>query len=210
MTTRTLRLAIADDHMLFREGLRSLLDVEHGVVVAAETDRVDQIEPMLSTTPCDILLLDVHMDRSSLADIGRLATLVKVIVVTASEDPAHAVRAIRSGACAVVLKRFAAETLRGAIEAVANGRTWVAPASPSVAGGQSAEPSPQLLTPREQEIVRHVAHGLCSAEIGTRLLITGQTVKAHLGNIFRKLRVRDRVQLMLYAIRTGIAGIDEE
>ena len=123
--TNPLRVAIADDHALFREGLRSLLEVACDVVVVAETDRVDEIVPMLSAVRCDILLLDLQVDRSSLAEIDHLATLVKVIVLTASEDPDQAMTAIRAGAAGVVVKRFAAETLRDAIHATANGRTWV-------------------------------------------------------------------------------------
>jgi two-component system NarL family response regulator len=208
MTTNPLRLAIADDHALFREGLRSLLEVASDFVVVAETDRVDKIAPMLASTPCDILLLDLQMDRSSLIDIRSLATRVKVIVVTASEDPDQAMTAIRAGAHGVVFKRFAAETLKDAIRAAANDQTWMPPLVQSRLAGELREPGREQLTPREREIVRHVAQGLRNAEVGKRLFITEETVKAHLNNIFQKLHVRDRVQLTLYAIRTGIVGLE--
>ena len=117
--TSPLRLAIADDHVLFREGVRSLLEMADDLVVAAETDRVDGIVAMLASARCDILLLDLHMDRNALGDIHHLATLVKVIVVTASEDADQAMAAMRAGASGVVFKRFAAETLRDAIRAAA-------------------------------------------------------------------------------------------
>ena len=207
--TSPLRLAIADDHMLFREGIRSLLEVANDLVVAAETDRVDKIVPMLATTKCDILLLDLHMDRSSLADIRHLATLVKVIVVTASEDPGHSLTAICAGASGVVFKRFAAETLKGTIRAAANGETWMPSLVQSRVASELREPSREPLTAREREIVRHVAQGLRNAEVGKRLFITEETVKAHLNSIFQKLRVRDRVQLLLYAFRAGIVGLED-
>ena len=208
-TTNPLRLAIADDHMLFREGLRSLLEVATDLVVAAETDRVDKIVPMLLATPCDILLLDLQMDRNSLVNIRNLAARVKVIVVTASEDPDQAMTAIRAGAHGVVFKRFAAETLKDAIRAAANGETWMPPPVQSRLAGELREPGREPLTPREREIVRHVAQGLRNAEVGKRLFITEETVKAHLNNIFQKLRVRDRVQLTLYALRAGIVGLED-
>src|SRR5437762_12599690 len=92
------RVAIADDHALFRQGLRSLLALRAGVAVVAETDRVDGLHPMLRETPCDVLLLDLQMDRHSLPDIAALATLTKVVVVTASERAEDALAAIRAGA----------------------------------------------------------------------------------------------------------------
>src|SRR6185436_5802065 len=101
----TLRLAIADDHALFRLGLKSLLALRNDVAVVAETEHVDGLLPMLNATPCDVLLLDLQMDRSSLAEIADLARRVKVIVVTASERADDALAAIRAGASAVVFKR---------------------------------------------------------------------------------------------------------
>jgi DNA-binding NarL/FixJ family response regulator len=208
-STTPLRLAIADDHALFREGLRSILEVTSDIVVAAETDRVDRIAPMLSATPCDILLLDLQMDRNSLIDIRGLSSRVKVIVVTASEDADQAMTAIRAGAYGVVFKRFAAETLKDAIRAAANEQTWMPPPVQSRLAGELREPGREPLTAREREIVRHVAQGLRNAEVGKRLFITEETVKAHLNNIFQKLRVRDRVQLTLYALKTGIVGLED-
>ena len=109
---RPLRIVIADDHALFRQGLRSQLMLQEGVSVAAEVDRVGDLEGVLERTPCDILLLDLQMERSSLGDIDRLARYATVVVVTASERPEDALVAIRSGAKAVVFKRFAIETLK--------------------------------------------------------------------------------------------------
>src|SRR2546430_17696420 len=82
----TIRVAIADDHSLFRQALRSLLALRAEIPVVAETDRADGLHPMLRDTPCDVLLLDLQMDRNSLPDIGTLAPRTKVIVVPASEQ----------------------------------------------------------------------------------------------------------------------------
>ena len=204
-----IRVAIADDHALFRQGLRSLLTLRPEMTVVAEADQVNALHPMLADVDCDVLLLDLQMDRSSLADIGQLASKTRVIVVTASEHPEDALAAIRAGASGVVFKRFAVETLVDALGAVAAGQVWVPPALQTRLVAELREPAPQPLTTREREIVRHVALGLRNAEIGARLFISEDTVKTHLNNVFAKLGIRDRVQLTLYALRLGIAGLDE-
>jgi len=199
-----IRVAIADDHALFRQGLRSLLTLRPEMTVVAEADRVDALHPMLADVDCDVLLLDLQLDRSSLADIGQLASKTCVIVVTASEHPEDALAAIRAGASGVVFKRFAVETLVDAIRTVTDGHVWV---MPSLHG--AVEPPLEPLTAREREIVRHVALGLRNAEVATRLAIREDTVKTHLNNVFQKLGVRDRVQLTLYALRRGLIGMHE-
>src|SRR5437870_1358843 len=114
-----LRIAIADDHALFRQGLKSMLALSPDVEVVAETDKADGLAPMLDAAPCDILLLDLQMDRSSLIEIGPLTRRAKIIVVTASELPEDALAAIRAGASGIVFKRFAIETPMDAVHAVA-------------------------------------------------------------------------------------------
>ena len=204
-----LRVAIADDHALFRQGLKSLLALRHDVAVVAETDRVEGLAPMLAGAPCDVLLLDLQMDRNSLVEIEGLAARVKVIVVTASEHAEDALAVIRAGASAVVFKRFAIENLVDAIEAVARGEVWMPSSLQARLASDLREPGPEPLTPREREIVRNVALGLRNAEVAKRLFISEDTVKTHLNNVFQKLGVRDRVQLTLYAIRMGMIGVHE-
>jgi DNA-binding NarL/FixJ family response regulator len=204
-----IRIAIADDHALFRQGLKSMLALSTDVAIVGETDRADGLAPMLDATPCDILLLDLQMDRSSLVEIDTLARRTKVIVVTASEMADDALAAIRAGASGVVFKRFAIETLMDAIQAVSAGQVWMPPALQSRIARELREPAREPLTPREREIVRHVAMGLRNAEVGKKLFISEDTVKTHLNNVFQKLGVRDRVQLTLYAIRLGIVGVNE-
>src|SRR6185369_3273306 len=96
--------------------------------VVAEVERADELVGLIDRTPCDILLLDLQMERSSLVDIESLAERVTVIVVTASERAEDALAAIRAGARAVVFKRFAIESLMDAISAVADGHVWMPPA----------------------------------------------------------------------------------
>ncbi|MBX3023289.1 response regulator transcription factor [bacterium] len=203
------RIVIADDHALFREGLVAILRLKPNVSVVAELARADELLTTLAATPHDILLLDLQMDRATFSDIERLAERTAVLVVTASERSEDAVAALRAGARGVVFKRFAIETLMTAIEAVAEGHVWVPPALQTEIAARLRDPSFAPLTRREREIVRHVARGLRNAEVGGRLGVTEGTVKTHLNNVFQKLGVRDRVELTLYAVRTGLISPTE-
>jgi two-component system NarL family response regulator len=205
----TVRIAIADDHALFRQGLRSMLRLEPDVEVVAELERVDDILPALERTPCDVLLLDLQMDRSAFAEIGSLAQRVGVIVVTATERVQDALAAIRAGARGLVFKRFAIETLMRAVEAVMQGHVWFPPEIQAEITARLREPTEVSLTQREREIVHHVALGLRNSEVAERLGITEVTVKSHLNNVFQKLGLRDRVQLTLYAVRAGIVAVGD-
>ena len=204
-----LRIAIADDHALFRHGLKALLTLEQLGVVVAEAERAQDIERMLASTPCDVLLLDLQLDRNTLADVARYTARVKVIVVTASERSEDAMFALRSGARGVVPKHAAFENLVEAIRAVAGEQVWMPPAlQVEMMAALRGDPASGL-TPREREVVRHVAVGLRNAEVARRLDISEDTVKKHLNKIFQKLGVRDRVELTHRALRLGLVGIDE-
>jgi DNA-binding NarL/FixJ family response regulator len=200
------RIVIADDHALFRQGLRSLLDLRPGVTVVGEVNRLDALHDLLGREPCDVLLLDLAMERSALADIDGLAARMRVIVVTASERPEEAVAAVRAGAHAIVQKRYAIETLMDAIDAVMAGHVWMPPEIQSRVAAMLREPPTDPLTPREMEIVRYVARGMRNAEVAQALEISEVTVKTHLNNVFHKLGLRDRVELTRYAIRMGLVG----
>jgi DNA-binding NarL/FixJ family response regulator len=206
---RPIRIVIADDHELFRQGLKALLKQESGVTVVGETDRIGALPALLKRTPCDQVLLDLRMERSALPEIEALAKRVRVVVLTASEIPADALAALRMGAHAVVFKRCAVDTLMDAIRAVALGNVWMPAELQARMVTRMRNPLTDELSPREEQVVRYVALGLRNAEVAERLSISEQTVKTHLNAIFRKLRVRDRVELALYAARAGIISVDE-
>ena len=204
-----IRLIIADDHALFRDGLKSLLGRQRDMKVVGEVDSADRLSAVLDGTACDVLLLDLQMERWVLDDVGQLATRTKVIVLTASESVENAITAMQLGARAVVQKRFAVETLIEAIHAVAAGSVWMPPTLQVEAAARWAVSGSKRLTSREAEIVRLVATGLRNAEIAKRLSITEATVKTHLNNVFEKLEVRDRTELAVYALRHRlVAGQD--
>jgi DNA-binding NarL/FixJ family response regulator len=144
------------------------------------------------------------MERWALGDIQELAALTKVVVLTASEGVEVAIVAMRLGARAVVQKRFAVQKLVEAIRAVAEGFVWMPPALQAEVASQWSSSASKSLTSRETEIVRYVANGLRNAEIAQRLAITESTVKTHINNVFYKLALRDRVELAVYALRSGL------
>ncbi|MFZ0680528.1 LuxR C-terminal-related transcriptional regulator [Candidatus Binatus sp.] len=201
-----MRLIIADDHALFRQGLKSLLLLQPDTQVVAEIESSDDVAPVVSGTASDILLLDLQMDRWMMEDIPQLSRLINVIVLTASESAENGVRALRLGAKGVVQKRFAIETLMMAIKSVADGMVWMPPTVQTEFARQESS-SGKELTPRECEIVRYVASGMRNIEVGERLSITESTVKTHLNNIFQKLGLRDRLELTHYAIKTGMVAV---
>lgn len=201
-----LRLIIADDHALFRQGLKSLLLLQSDTQVVAEIESANEVEPVVSGADGDILLLDLQMDRWMMEDIPQLSRLTNVIVLTASESAENGVRALRLGAKGVVQKRFAIETLMMAVRSVAEGMVWMPPTVQTEFARQESS-SGKDLTPRESEIVRYVASGLRNIEVAERLSITESTVKTHLNNIFQKLGVRDRLELTHYAIKTGMVAV---
>jgi DNA-binding NarL/FixJ family response regulator len=202
---KRLRLIIADDHSLFRQGLKALLLLQPDIEVVGEVERVSELTPMLTTTPCDLLLLDLQMERWVIGDIQRLSRVTRVVVLTASERKEDAMAALRMGAHAIVQKRYAVETLMEAIRAAAQGLVWVPPALREELATQLTSPAANRLSDREIEIIRCVAAGLRNAEVAERLLIGESTVKTHLNNIFQKLGIRARVELALYAHRAGLA-----
>ena len=204
-----IRVILADDHALFREGLKSLFKHEPDVTIVAETDRVEGLVQLVDSTPADVLLLDLQMERSSMSDIAALSGRVAVIVVTASELIGDALGAIRCGARALVLKRFAVQTLMEAIRSVAAGNVWMPPSVQGELAARLRHPSLSPLSAREEEVMKLVALGLRNAEIARKLFISEQTVKSHLSNIFQKLEIQDRLELTVYAIRNGIIGVHE-
>ena len=202
-----IRVVIADDHGLFRQGLKMMLQLED-VEVVGEVATMGELPATLTTTAPDMLLLDLQMERSALPEIATLAKRTSILVVTANEGAEEALVALRRGVRGIVFKRFAIETLMEAIRAVADGHIWMPPELQSAVTADWREPSAMRLTEREREVVRHIALGLRNAEVAQRLGVSEVTIKTHLSSVFQKLGLRDRVELTLYAIRAGIADVE--
>lgn len=202
---KRLRLIIADDHRLFRQGLKELMMIQPEVEVVGEVEHFSELASILATTPCDVLLLDLQMERWVGDNIERLSRVTRIVVLTASERKEDALAALRMGAHAFVQKRYAVETLMEAIRSAAQGLVWIPPALRVDLVALLRSPEGSRLSNRETEIVRCVAAGLRNAEVAQRLSIEESTVKTHLNKIFQKLGIRDRVELALYAHRVGLA-----
>jgi DNA-binding NarL/FixJ family response regulator len=206
MSPMSVRLIIADDHAMFREGLKGLFRYKSDFEIVAEVSRAEDVIPTLKAKPCDVLLLDLQMDRWVLKDVESLAEQTSVLVLTASERPADALAALKLGAAAVVQKRFAFETLIEAIEAVAQKQVWIPPNLQATITAQWRSAADPQLTGRESEIVRLVALGKTNAEVAERLTITEGTVKTHLNNVFKKLGLRNRAELVHHALQRDLVG----
>jgi two-component system NarL family response regulator len=207
MTTTSIRLILADDHAIFRQGLKSLLRLRAGFHVVAEVARASDLLPTLGSVACDVLLLDLQMEEQCLLnDIKSLVQVVRVVVLTASERTEDVVTALNLGAHAVVQKRFAIETLTAAIRATVDGRVWIPPSLQAKLAGEEPATAREgrRLSPREEAVARCVAIGLRNAEVAERLAISETTVKSHLHSAFQKLGLRDRVALARYVFRIGL------
>ncbi len=217
----TIRIVIADDHPIVRDGLKKLLLLEDDFEVIGEaSDGREVLEKVRDLDP-DVLLLDLRMPN--LDGLGALQALqeinnrVRVIVLTASEDKNEFVQAMKMGCSGIVLKQTAPDLIVKSIRKVHSGEIWLDShttaavmrqfstgfeAIGSNGNGKSRERSP--LSAREREIVALVAQGYKNKEMAEKMFISEQTVKNHLHNIFDKLGVSDRLELALYAIHKGL------
>ena len=202
-----IRVLVADDHAIFRDGLRKLLDSDDDIAIVGEAQNGNECIKLVTKLKPDILLLDLRMpDKDGLAVLEEVnfdSLPTRVICVTAAEDDRDVVRAMRLGARGVVLKQSATDLLVKSIQRVHAGDNRMT-AEVMKAFSKSSESGPRrekpLLSDREKEIVQLVAQGFRNKEIGEKLFISEQTVKNHLHNIFDKLGVSDRLELALYAI----------
>ena len=207
---RFIRIVVADDHTIFRDGLRKLLDGTD-VTIVGEASNGNECIQLISKLKPDVLLLDLQMpDKDGLAVLEEVdfdSVPTRVIVLTASEDDRDVIRTMRLGARGVVLKQSASAMLLKSIHKVHEGEIWldnritsdvIDAFRKSATTGQGREKP--LLSDREKEIVHLVAQGFRNREIGEKLFISEQTVKNHLHNIFDKLGMSDRLELALYAI----------
>jgi two-component system nitrate/nitrite response regulator NarL len=219
--TGNVRIIIADDHPIVRDGLKKLLLLEDDFEVVGEAgdgreviDKVQELDP-------DVLLLDLRMPNldglSALQALQQTNKRTRIIVLTASEDKNEFVQAMKLGCSGIVLKQTAPDLIVKSIRKVHAGEIWLdshttaavmrqfqtgTEAGGSASGGKGRERSP--LSAREREIVALVAQGYKNKEMAEKMFISEQTVKNHLHNIFDKLGVSDRLELALYAIHKGL------
>ena len=215
---RTINILIADDHPIFRDGLRRLLEAEPGLKVIGEAcDGAEAVRMARQLKP-DILLLDLAMPRhpglEALRELGTGQQSVRVILLTAAAEKQQIVEALQLGARGVVLKDSATQLLLKSIHTVMSGEYWVGRESVSnlvqylrslvQSSGEEARQKKFGLTPRELEIVSAVVAGYANKEIAEYFKISEDTVKHHLSNIFDKLGVSTRLELALFAVNQSL------
>ena len=199
------RIAIVDDHPVFRDSVRRLLSLEPEFELVGEAGDGDEVVGLLETHEPDVLLLDLMMPGldglSVLQRIRGERFKTKVVVLTASEDESSHILALKYGASGIVGKNMATDFLIEGIRKVREGQVclddtmMVAVMQQFTRQTQAHEP----LSGREKEVVAALSEGLSNREIGARLYISEDTVKRHLSHIFKKLGVHDRVGLLLQA-----------
>jgi DNA-binding NarL/FixJ family response regulator len=210
-----IKVVVADDHTLFREGIRKILSLEKDILVVGEAARGDEVIKVIERTKPDVLLLDLKMPKGdvvqTLLDVKEKSAATKVLILTAYSEDENILNAAKGGAMGYVLKGIDFPTLLQAIKTVHKGGVWIDKETPSadafeeIARGQLNEVGGEplnndvidMLTKREKEILRLVSEGLTNEEIGKKVFISEKTVKTHLTNIFDKLKVNNRFKAAL-------------
>jgi DNA-binding NarL/FixJ family response regulator len=212
----TIRVLIADDQAMVREGFSVLLGARPDIDIAGEAaDGRDAVERAEALRP-DVVLMDVRMPVMSGLEATRLITAAgtaRVLVLTTFDLDEYVYEALRSGASGFLLKSATGSALAEAVRVVAGGDALLAPSvtrrliahfARSGGGGGRPLKTVEELTERETEVLALVAGGLSNAEIGERLVVAEQTVKTHVSRILAKLGLRDRTQAAVYAYETGL------
>lgn len=223
MDSNEVRFVIADDHTIFRDGLRRLLELEENFTVVGEASDGAEAVALVSQLEPSILLLDLAMPKmpglAALRELGQQTTTTRTILLTAAIERHQIGEALQAGARGIVMKDSATQVLLKAIHAVVAGQCWV-----------GREPVPDLLdylrqlnlsqesskarssfglTRRETEILGTIVAGLSNKEIAHRFSLSEDTVKHHLTNIFDKVGVSSRLELALFAINNRLIESDK-
>jgi len=213
---QVLRVLLVDDHALFRAGLATLLQAWAFEVVGEAADGAEAVAAVRELQP-EIVFMDIRMPRMSGLEATRAIKAewpaVRVVILTVSDDEQDLFEAVKSGAEGYLLKDLAAEEFEGFVERMLRGEPVISPRLArslltEFGRGRDADGSDRSsnepgLTPREREVLGEVARGATSREIGRSLRITENTVNFHMKNIFSKLHLRNRAQVVAWAVEHG-------
>jgi NarL family two-component system response regulator LiaR len=212
-----IRVVIADDHQVVREGLAFLLSAEPGIEVAGQAaDGAAALRAIRELVP-DVVLLDLFMpglDGMGVLDAIRAEGLTaRVLVLTSSQDGDHLVAAVKAGALSFLPKTAGVDQVIESVRAAARGESVLQPAATARLISElrrDAVPGPlQLLTPRETDVLREVARGRANREIARTLSVSEETVKSHVSSILAKLGLADRTQAAIFGLQHHIVPLDE-
>lgn len=210
------KIMIADDHSMIREGLKNLLELDGDIQVIAEAvDGEDCLEKLQLVKP-DVLLLDINMPKKNglevLKSLKSRRSKLKVLVLTVHNETEYLMKAVDIGVNGYVLKDSESAELKKAIFTVADGETYIQPSLIPALNAKMIETNKDAekiksLTKRELDVLILLAVGMFNKEVGKRLEISERTVKNHVSNIFKKLGVTDRTQAAVFAIRNNLVQI---
>ena len=210
-----LSVVIVDDHPLFREGVASRIGMESDITVVGQGSTAEDAIHLAYDLLPDLLLLDINIPGSGLHAAQSIATgcpVVKIVMLTASEEEDDLVAALKAGARGYILKGVSAPELIRILRAVCAGEVYVSPSlatslllemTGALPGSRTPTSPLSELTDREREILEGVAIGLSNKEIGLRLHLSEKTIKHYMTNVLQKLHVRNRVEAALLARRSG-------
>ena len=215
--SNTIRILLADDHPLFREGVAHSLSVEPDFEVVAQASSGEEAVELVHKLHPDIALLDVSMTGmggiAAAAKISASAPTVRIMMLTVSENRESLKAALKAGAHGYVLKGVSASELRAITRRVASGEAYVTPALSADMLTEFSNPHPidsfSELTPRETTILDLLSQGLTNKEIGERTFLAEKTVKHYMTSILQKLHVRSRTEAALIAMQRGGAGTNQ-
>ena len=214
-----IRVMLADDHALFRAGLRSLLLAIEGVEIVGEArDGHEALRMVAACTP-DVLLLDVSLPELNGIEVAerlRDTPGTRVLILSMFANEEFVLRSLRAGAAGYLLKDSSVVELEAALRSVADGGSYL---SPAVSGhvlaayvrrvGEEGAPAEPTLTPRQREVLQLIAEGHGTKEIAARLCLSAKTVETHRAQLMERLGIHDVAGLVRYAIRTGIVSADQ-
>jgi len=215
----TIRVAIADDHAVVRQGLRTLLELQDEIEVVGEAADGEEAVALVAATAPDVVLLDLVMPRvdgiEAIRQIRERAPATRILVLTSFADDHTVLPAVRAGAAGYLLKDVQPPQLVGAIRTVHAGEALLAPAVATMLVEQlaaedgaaaGARDERAHLTPRELEVLGRLARGRANKAIALELGVSERTVKTHVSNILAKLGFTDRTQAAVYAVEHGLVG----
>ncbi len=211
-----IRLMLADDHKMLREGLRRSMTERGFDVVGEARNGAEAVELAAALRP-DVLLMDVTMPELDGVEAARQIKArlpeLRIVMLTMHADQDVLAEAIRAGANGYLVKDCSTDEIAEAIECVADGETALSPRLAAsmlaeVRKGSGSHEQERVITKREEEVLQLIADGCSTPEVAERLFISQKTVKNHLASIYQKLDARDRTQAVLQAVRMGIVTLD--